>query len=581
MAPKRVLLLTNSEHGQANVFLATSYALLTSFQHEDVEVHFASFPAIEKAVASTSDHARRTNPSARPIVFHPIDGIDMVSAWSRPELTAERESLKTVDTVQLVYAIRRMKLLLKVTLPWNGPEFVQIMDSIGCILAATRPAVVAVDPAFSPALTALRHLRQNFIVLSPNSIKDFAMPMQPDGEPLWKYPCIGSPDTFPVPASHIPANILLVLLAIILAGFFDSHRRAIETYVRTHTAGAARLTTLNDLSLNPGLGIRFLVANLPEMEFPLAVLPGYILPCGPMLRPYAPLEEADPTLAKWIARGPTVYVNLGTHLFLDENFAVEMATALRIMLERVRGVLWRDDRLQEIQVLWKLMRRGEYEVEGPGSRVGEILGEEMKSGRVKIVEWIDAEPLAVLERDTVICAVHHGGANSFLEAVSAGIPQVVLPVWMDTYDFARRAEILGIGRWGNQQTQGAVCRGDELGAALVDVLIGGRSSLYTARAKELAKLCKRSGGGRVVAARRILAEILDVFLGLVDRRLGLVGRDLELAGRRLGLIAARRLKVPFDNELQLAIGPDDLGSVPHRQSDKLEIGHGNAVGVQP
>jgi hypothetical protein len=79
---------------------------------------------------------------------------------------------------------------------------------------------------------------------------------------------------------------------------------------------------------------------------------------------------------------------------------------------------------------------------------------------------------------------------------------------MDTYDFARRAEILGIGRWGNQQTKGAICRGDELGSALVDVLIGGRSSLYTARAKELARLCKRSGGGRVVAARRILAEIL-------------------------------------------------------------------------
>src|SRR5262249_38839724 len=152
---------------------------------------------------------------------------------------------------------------------------------------------------------------------------------------------------------HIPANILLVLLTIILARFFDSHRRAIESHVESHTEGAARLTTLNDLSLNPGLGIRFLVANLPEMEFPLAVLPQNILPCGPMLRPFAPLAEADPELAAWIARGPTVYVNLGTHLFLDENFAVEMATALRIMLERVRSVLWRDGRLEGLQVLWK------------------------------------------------------------------------------------------------------------------------------------------------------------------------------------------------------------------------------------
>ena len=50
--PKRVLLVTNSEHGQANVYLATSYALLT-LEDEDVEVHFASFPPIQKFVNST------------------------------------------------------------------------------------------------------------------------------------------------------------------------------------------------------------------------------------------------------------------------------------------------------------------------------------------------------------------------------------------------------------------------------------------------------------------------------------------------------------------------------------------------
>jgi len=80
---------------------------------------------------------------------------------------------------------------------------------------------------------------------------------------------------------------------------------------------------------------------------------------------------------------------------------------------------------------------------------------------------------------------------------------------MDTYDFARRAEILGIGRWGNRysSTEWKVCKGKELGSVLVDVLVGGRASLYMRRAKELAELCKRSGGGRVVAARYILGEI--------------------------------------------------------------------------
>lgn len=89
---------------------------------------------------------------------------------------------------------------------------------------------------------------------------------------------------------------------------------------------------------------------------------------------------------------------------------------------------------------------------------------------------------------------------------SAGVPQVVLPLWMDTFDFARRAESLGIGRWGNQ-VAGTLCEKTELGSVLVDVVAGERSSGYAQKARELAELCKRSGGGRVIAARHLLAEI--------------------------------------------------------------------------
>jgi hypothetical protein len=187
-ALKRVLLLTNSEHGQANVFLATSYALLT-LEDEDVEVHFASFPPIQAFVLATSDHAQRDKPGARPIIFHTIEGLDMVSAWSRPEITAEREAVNVRRSIlSLIYTIRRTLLLLKVTLPWTGPEFVQILRSVTDIVQSTQPDIIAVDPAFSPALTALRHINAKFLVLSPNTIKDFAMPFQPNGEALWKYP---------------------------------------------------------------------------------------------------------------------------------------------------------------------------------------------------------------------------------------------------------------------------------------------------------------------------------------------------------------------------------------------------------
>jgi len=208
--PKRVLLFTNSEHGQANVYLATSYALLT-LPDQDVEVHFASFDPIHKFAITASQHAERDNREAkasgkrphphRNIIFHKIAGKSMLEAWECPEVLQEQESLNTLEsqlTDDMVRAktnclMRRISLLLRVTLPWSGPEFVQIFWSVVDIVRDVDPDIIAVDPAFAPALTALRHIGAQFLVLSPNTIKDFAMPFQPNGEALWKYPWYSSP----------------------------------------------------------------------------------------------------------------------------------------------------------------------------------------------------------------------------------------------------------------------------------------------------------------------------------------------------------------------------------------------------
>lgn len=125
---------------------------------------------------------------------------------------------------------------------------------------------------------------------------------------------------------------------------------------------------------------------------------------------------------------------------------------------------------------------------------------------------------------------------------SAGIPQVVLPVWMDTYDFARRAEILGIGRWGNQNNNGKLCKGGELGSILIEVLMGGQWSSYVENAKRLAGICQEEGGGRVKAARNILAEIpmdqgtdqLDGGKSDIDRRLPLLDGNGHVNGKADG-----------------------------------------------
>jgi hypothetical protein len=58
---------------------------------------------------------------------------------------------------------------------------------------------------------------------------------------------------------------------------------------------------------------------------------------------------------------------------------------------------------------------GEYDNDREKSRIYRILGRDVESGVVRIVRWIEAEPTAVLAEEKVVCAVHHGGANSFLE----------------------------------------------------------------------------------------------------------------------------------------------------------------------
>lgn len=64
--------------------------------------------------------------------------------------------------------------------------------------------------------------------------------------------------------------------------------------------------------------------------------------------------------------------------------------------------------------------------------------------RVRIESWIDY-PHAVLQHPSVLAFVHHGGANSFVEAGWCGVPQVILPQWADCYDTAAQAQRLGLG----------------------------------------------------------------------------------------------------------------------------------------
>lgn len=81
----------------------------------------------------------------------------------------------------------------------------------------------------------------------------------------------------------------------------------------------------------------------------------------------------------------------------------------------------------------------------------------------------------------------------------AGVPQVILPQWFDTYDCPARVDWLGIGVHGSRNSAPKIT-GSELSSALLRVLMD--KEIQT-RARAIGDLCKTTEG-RVVAHDRIV-----------------------------------------------------------------------------
>ncbi|KAL2024952.1 hypothetical protein VTK56DRAFT_3651 [Thermocarpiscus australiensis] len=502
---KKVLIATNSESGQANVCLAVSHTLVQL--DPSVEIHFVTFKDIEKTVAAASEYAVQCSNGGRPFVFHSLDGPSM-----RDVLDA------TEPTFQFIAAMAKrpsffntlgvLSKVMRAMLPWRSGEFVPIYQSFVRTVDAVRPDLIVVDCLLSPALTACAAPLHDLphVILSPNSLKDFAAAVQPRGAFFWKYPVMHSANPFPIPWHRIPHNAALAAAQIYYA---LTDRTAAATAREVKAALGVDVVTMQTLMMSPEKWGKILVGCRPEVDFPLSVLPRHITPCGPMVRPVPSVSEVDAELDAWLRRGPTVFVSLGTHLTLDEFEALQLAGALRMLLDTAGDAKSIGGVEGRLQVYWKLKKdpgRKAYSSE-KGSKLYKVLAKEMEEDRVRIVDWVKPEPAAVLQTGTVVCSVNHGGANSFYDAVTVGVPQICLPAWIDCYDFGCRAELLGIGRWGNKQGMPR-CTTDEFGNILVDVVLR-QHSKYKANAEKLAALCAKSPGAEV-AARNILDELLAV-----------------------------------------------------------------------
>lgn len=190
--PKRILLVTNIDRGEANVFLATSAALL----HQDptVELHFATFSGLEKEVASVSQNARRHAPNAKEIIYHSIDGLTMadgIKKYFYENNVVRKEDylpLSFLEPLRFSTTLKAISDSMPIMVPYDGIDMAELVSSIVDMIKKVEADLVVVDTLMTAALTACYHLRIKFMCLSPNAIKEFAAPVQPRGAGLWKYP---------------------------------------------------------------------------------------------------------------------------------------------------------------------------------------------------------------------------------------------------------------------------------------------------------------------------------------------------------------------------------------------------------
>ncbi|KAH7310458.1 hypothetical protein B0I35DRAFT_378169 [Stachybotrys elegans] len=506
---KRLLFFTNSDYGQANVVLATAHAL--GLTHHDVEIHIASFPDLRPGVEDACSFMQATAAKQglkmpKPFVFHAMQGSSWGPAMKRPDTAI----FKTLELAPgFVNAAKAVALLPAIMIPWEPEEFLQIYQDTERILDQVGPDLTIVEPLCTQALTLCHYRNAKWMVLTPNTIKDFAIPMQPNLAALWKYPMACSALPYPIPWSLIPTNICFCLVAAYAVLTDTRLKRTVEILHKTVSPSVVLMTAmeLGVVRAAPE-NLPILVANSPDIDYPFSVLPAQITSCGPIVRAAPPIQEIDASLAAWLSRGPTICVNLGTHHKSSPDEALEMAWALRRVLEHADKVA---PTQRPFQILWKLGRTPDKDGNAPKqdsytgewAPVADALQEFVKVDRAKITDWVVAEPKSVLESQSIACAVNHGGSNSFHEALCAGVPQALLPAWTDCYDFANRVELLGIGRWANKRAKPR-WEEHELFSALIDVLFGPESAQIRKTAEEVARRHPEYQG-----RQRAAQEIID------------------------------------------------------------------------
>lgn len=209
---------------------------------------------------------------------------------------------------------------------------------------------------------------------------------------------MGSGYPYPVPWSKIPANIFMNVR------FIYSVLATPELKEKKKYLQAKGIANPNDFFSVYNEHMTWICSSSVHSDFPVSVVPENVKPCGPIYLSVATAEEQDPELASWLAKRPTLLINLGSVTDYSELRAVEMAKAIQTVLDNT-----------DVQVLWKFNKR--VYADKRAAFTTDFLGPLKDNPRLRMENWIKIDPAAMMKTGNIIASVHHGGANCYHEAI--------------------------------------------------------------------------------------------------------------------------------------------------------------------
>ncbi|KIP07363.1 glycosyltransferase family 1 protein [Phlebiopsis gigantea 11061_1 CR5-6] len=468
-----IVFIALSVSGQLNVHLATIEYMLTLGPAEapPLHLHLLSFDPAEQRAQTLAESAKSSRNS---LTFHSLGELMLFTEICDNGLI-DRHCPATFVKHGGLKSYRFLAELFG----FNPERYVGVYERILDIFSSIKPRIhiAAVDLTMPIGMDACMTGNVPWGILCPNSGLELSKHDQPFFRGFWKFPAPYSGIPYPVPVHLIPYNISLNLA---FWHILSTHPRIKALEGRRSKAGIQ-----GKLLDKPLKDLPFMIcASVKEMEYPHVAPPNVVYP-GPILVPVPPLSaDRYPDLARFLDRDRTIILNMGSNFWYTTEDVESIATAIVLVRARCGD--------KTFQVLWKLNGRKSF-----GPLLERCLGQELLD-TIRIEEWIEPPALAVLQHQNVVAFVNHGGANSVHEAAYAGVPQIILPQWLDLYDYAVRVEWLGHGIYANKGRPAKFHAG-QLADAFVRILSDTEGRAIKERALEVAAACRRGGGVHRVA----------------------------------------------------------------------------------